>query len=508
MDLPRFVVEVLGQTPTWQQMELYESVQRPGSRTSVSSGHGSGKTAAMAAVAWWMLTTYVNSNTILSGPKLEILLSGVRKYFSDYVPFVESGPYGWIVKYIVIAHKTIYIRGFKSQWWITAKTAPSGKPEAIAGEHRRHLTWLLDESSGVDDKIMGVILGSLTEEWNRIALMSQPTRASGFFYDTHHRLSEKRGGAWRSITMSSEESPLVSDGFIAEKLMQYGGRDDPQYQIKVLGQFPENLEGQLLSRKALENCVAKPSVMKKTDEWGWVVSVDVAAGEERDKSVVMVSKVSGRGQFHEAVPRKVHVQDIPICSSTIQPTSLIGEIIRIAAMYPNCIVLVDAVGMGLFVYKKLEELGLPGLIKVNWGAPCWLRTMKETFFNQRAQAMVCAARAAIHGNLSIEEKAFQDMRTRNEFLDQSRIPYHFTDLGQYKIEPKGSKDWEGIPSPDMFDALSFNFLESAIYIPSADSASGKDDSGAVDAAVERMKARRAALKKAAEDQTEEGAETA
>lgn len=497
LDLPRFSVEVCGVVPTWQQLEFFEALQRPGSRTSVSSGHGTGKTQAFAIAVLWHLTCYKFSNTILSGPKLDVVLSGVRKYAADVHGLIEQGAYSWIAPHVVIAFKHIYIRGFKAQWWVAAKTAPAGKPEAMAGEHRKFLLWLIDEASGVADGVMGVVLGSLTEEWNRIALASQPTRAGGVFYDSHHRMSEERGGPWRPIVMSSEESPLVSDQFIREKLNQYGGRDDPQYCIKVLGRFPEKLEGQLLSRAQLEACIGRPSAILPHEEYGWLVSVDVAAGEFRDKSVVAVGKVAGSGQFHEADPRRVHIVDVPIVSNSIQPTALVAEVLNIAGRLPGCTVLVDAGGLGLAVLKRLEELGLPNVVKVLWGKPCWRRALQDQFFNQRAQAMVSAAKAAVHGHLSIAENAFREMKHRTEFLDQCRVPYHYNDRAQYVIESKGSKEWEGLPSPDILDAVSFDFLEGATYTPVAADA-GQAPRSMVMTAVEQMRARRAAERAALE----------
>lgn len=491
LDLPRFSVEVCGVVPTWQQLEFFESIQRPGSRTSVSSGHGTGKTQAFAIAVWWHLTCYKHSNTVLSAPKLDVVLSGVRKYAADIHALVDQGPHAWIADHVVIAFKTIYIRGYKSQWWCAAKTAPAGKPEAMAGEHRKFLLWLIDEATGVDDKVLGVVMGSLTEEWNRIALASQPTRDAGLFYDSHHRLSERNGGPWRDLVFSSEESPLVSDTFIAEKILQYGGRSDPQYWIKVLGRFPEKLAGQLLSRAQLEACIGRECVIAPEDEWGWVVLVDVAAGEYRDKSVVTVAKVVGWGQHHEQQPRKMHVVKFPVVSSSIQPTELIGEVVQIAGALDNPTVLVDAGGLGLGVYKRLEELGLPGLVKVLWGNPCWRKALKESFFNQRAQAMVCAAKAATSGHLSIATDAFPTMRDQADFLDQHRVPYHYNDRAQYVIESKGSKKWEGLPSPDALDSVSFGFLESAIYTPS--SAGGQGLSSDVVASAEaRLRAAREA----------------
>lgn len=491
LDLPRFAVEVCGVVPTWQQLDLFESIQRPGSRTAVSSGHGTGKTQAYAIAVWWHLTCYKFSNTVLSGPKLDIVLSGVRKYAADVQTLVEAGKHAWIAEHVVIAFKSIYVRGYKSQWWVQAKTAPAGKPEAMAGEHRKFLLWLIDEASGVDDKVMGVIMGSLTESWNRIALASQPTRATGLFYDAHHRLSESRGGPWRNLTFSSEESPLVSDEFIAEKLLQYGGRNDPQYQIKVLGKFPEQLEGQLLSRAQLEACIGRPCVIGPGDEWGWVVMVDVAAGEYRDKSVVVIAKVCGYGQHHEAGARRMHIVKFAVVSNSIQPTDLIGRLVDITGQFENVTLMVDAGGLGLGVYKRLEELGVPGLVKVLWGNFCWRKALKESYFNQRAQAMVSAAKAAIHKQLSIAADAFPSMRDRNDFLDQCRVPYKFNDRAQYVIASKGSKEWEGLPSPDMLDAVSFGFLESAVYTPSSAGAAGPS-AEVTAAAAERLRSRRAA----------------
>lgn len=497
MDLARFSVEVCGVTPTWQQLDFFESLQRPGSRTSVSSGHGTGKTQAFAIAVLWHLICYAYSNTILSAPKLDTVLSGVRKYAADIHDLIRKGKQAWVADHIVIAFKSIYIRGFKSQWWVAAKTAPAGKPEAMAGEHRKFMLWLIDEASGVSDGVMGVVMGSLTEEWNRIALASQPTRAGGLFYDSHHRLSESRGGPWRSITMSSEESPLVSDAFILEKLMQYGGRDDPQYQIKVLGRFPEKLEGQLLSRAQLEACIGRRNVIPPGADWGYVVLVDVAAGEYRDKSVVVVAKVTGSGLYHEQNPRRMHIVSMPVCSSSIQPTDLVGEIIRVAGELENPTVLIDCGGMGLAIFKRLEEIGQANCVKVLWGNPCFRRALQEQFFNQRAQGMVAAAKAAQRSLLSIDPHAFLSTMVRNEFLDQCRVPYKYNDRAQYVILPKGAKEWEGLPSPDMLDAVSFGFLESATYIPS--SASGdKAPRAGVDAAVERMRARREAMRAQAE----------
>ncbi len=464
-DLMRFAIEVVGITPTDHQIAMFQSVEDPGSRTSIASGHGTGKTSGFAIIAFWHLLCYYNSNTIISAPKLATVHDGVWKEFADKKADIERGPHAWIAEFFEIEHERVYVKGHKLSWWVVCKTAPRGSPENLAGAHRDWLLWLIDEASGVPDANFGVIGGSLTDARNRMCCASQPTRNSGAFYDQHHSLSKSRGGVWTALRFNSEDSPLVSDEFLAEKQREYGGINDPQYQIKVRGLFPENIEGQLLSRSALEKVVGVESCIPAGADWGWLVKVDVGAGEYRDKSVVVIAKAYGYGQPHEADPRRLHVVKVPICSNTIQPSALAAEVRNIAGALSNATVLIDGGGLGLATYKTLVEWGVPNVVKVLWGNPCFKKALKEVFANQRAQAMVTVARAAKARFLTFAKDAFTDIRHRDEMLDQgSRIPYHFNDKAQYVIESKRSKEWEGLPSPDIWDSVSFGFLEDAQYI--------------------------------------------
>lgn len=50
-------------------------------------------------------------------------------------------------------------------------------------------------------------------------------------------------------------------------------------------------------------------------------------------------------------------------------------------------------------------------------------------------------------------------------LDQSsRIPKTFTDKGRIRVPPKGSTEWDGMGSPDLWDAACFFFLEDVNFI--------------------------------------------
>ncbi|MBE8228797.1 hypothetical protein IQA72_17450, partial [Leptospira borgpetersenii serovar Ballum] len=116
----------------------------------------------------------------------------------------------------------IYIKGFKDTWFVFAKTAPKHQPTNIAGQHGDHYMVWADEACGIDDAVMEVAIGALTHENNRAVLTSQPAKNTGFFYDTHHKLSHHNGGKWTALEFNGEMSPIVSKDKLIEALYQYG----------------------------------------------------------------------------------------------------------------------------------------------------------------------------------------------------------------------------------------------------------------------------------------------
>lgn len=476
-DVERFAAEVVGMTPTHQQRELFASVSPAGSRTSVRSGHGSGKSRSLAVIALWHLLCYVKSNTMLTATKLEQTRNVAWKEISDVLDLMrDKGGHPWIVDYVALEAERVYVKSFKAQWFIFAKTAPRGTPESLAGMHRDWYLVIADEASGIPDANFAVMTGALTDARNRMLLLSQPTRPSGFFYETHNKLAKHNGGVWNSIRMDSRQSPLVSSAFIEEKRQEY---TEEEFTIKVMGEFPESRDDYLLGRKAAESCIGR-RVIADGEPYGLMLSCDVGAGEYRDKSVALVAKVAGYGDFGQDA-RRVEVIAVPILSNTRNLQDFTGAVFHEAAKLENVTTLVDAGGMGIAVCQGLEALGLPEVKRVKWGEACFQKRNKDRFVNLRAQAMVHAARAAKEGRLGIADGPW----TR-ELLDQmSRVPFHFDEKARYAIAKKEDMRKQGLPSPDLFDAVCFCFLENAIYMICEGAANA---AGPVQTAIERAQA--------------------
>jgi hypothetical protein len=355
----------------------------------------------------------------------------------------------WIERYFDLNEREFYATGYKGIWSCIAKTARQGNEEALAGEHCHTYLVVVDEASGLSDKALNVLSSALTEANNNMCLLSQPTRTAGFFYDTHHRLaktSNNPNGIWTAITLNSEESPLVTPGFIGEKLISYGGEDSPEYQIKVLGQFPDNMDGYLLSRTDCERASrSTPSLID--GQWGWVAACDVGNG--RDKSVINICKVS----VNSANTRLVVSHSITEMRSDIDPIDFAYEIKRHIEPYEsqNISVLIDGDGVGFSTVKIALELGL-NVQEVRWGKPVFSNEEKSRFINQRAYSHIMMRDAIKTGRMQIDRSEL----TKSQL---SRLPVHLNELGQWVVcAKKEMREKHNIKSPDRSDTYCFMFL--------------------------------------------------
>lgn len=470
-NITRFAVEALdmttdsGQAVTWQQELLFESIQIPGSRTSVASGHGTGKSRSAGIIALWHLLFYPESVMLFTAPQIGQLRTVVWKEINICIQRLRNNPsLSWLADFIVVLAEKIYIKGFKDTWFVFAKTAPKHQPTNIAGQHGDHYMVWADEACGIDDAVMEVAIGALTHENNRAVLTSQPATNTGFFYDTHHTLSHKSGGIWIALTFNGEMSPLVSESKLVEALYQYGSRDHAGYLIRIRGLFPELKGKYLLTRTEISETLAKPPSVKEDDEYGYVITVDVGGDVGRDSSVITVLKVIDK-DYSGRIERHAHVVDIPLFSNRANINELKAKIYAAVAEYPGATLVIDPMGAGMGLCQLLKSEGLY-FESVNWGVPCFNNNLKSLYFNKRAHAYVSMAKAVERGILTFSPKVkvmFQLMSNLETQL--SRLPYFFDEKSRWGITSKKDMLKQGIESPDIADTLAFAFMERISYSP-------------------------------------------
>lgn len=75
--------------------------------------------------------------------------------------------------------------------------------------------------------------GALTSPHLLFVMISNPTRTTGYFYDSHHKDSK----AWQTLTFANIDSPIVNQAYV-DRVRQLNGEDSDEWRFQVLGLFP------------------------------------------------------------------------------------------------------------------------------------------------------------------------------------------------------------------------------------------------------------------------------
>lgn len=423
-----------------------------------------GKTASAGITALWHLLCFPNSIMMFTAPQIKQLKGQVWKEIDLSLSRMRKTKYAWIADYVVSLTEMIYVAGHQKTWHVFAKTAPKHSPSNIAGNHGDNYMVWVDEACGVSNEVLDVVFGALTHDDNRAVMTSQPASNVGMFYDSHHRLSHKNGGKWIALRFNGEESPIVGIEALKEQLAKYGNRKDPQYKIRVLGEFPELLGKYLIGRTDADKCYTRPTALrKKHSDFGYVISVDVGGGVGRDYSVITVCRMWGTDQYGE-FERRVDILDIPLFKNTDNIDDLLNKIYELLNLYPNATLVVDQNGVGRGLGQKLRSAG-QDFLPVNWGGKCFSEEDRKIFKNKRSRAYVGLKNAIQRGNFKILTENHSA-----KILEQiTTIPFIFDEESRYTVLSKEEMKKKGIPSPDLIDTFAFLFLHNLNYVTAFES---------------------------------------
>ena len=446
-----FLKEELGIDASWQQNEIAQALKPDGAKVSVSSGHGTGKGYWASGYAIYFLVCHPESLVMLTANNIDqvqkVIFKYIRKHWRNYERKRQ-----WVTDYFDLTATMLREKTYKEEWAIFAKTASKGHEEALAGIHAENLLVMVDEASGVNDKAFDTLWGIFTQKNNKMLLMSQYTKPSGHFAESQTSLSKTEGnpsGLYERIVLNSEESPFVTIGAIRGYVRRFGGKNSPEYGIRVLGICPDSVEGFLITRSS----TAKGFHNKITHDpdYGYVGSVDVATDGLRDKSEVTITKVSGSGDLRR-------VEDIArwTAPTGVDGIQLAKELMHMESPYPNITWAIDADGYGKATCQEAERLGL-NVYRVHWGRPMHSKSKRDQYFNQRSYAAVMVRDALRDGRMKLISNSGKD---ETELLNQfSKIAYGFTDgIARWKLWSKAKMKAIGISSPDIFDTHCFPWL--------------------------------------------------
>lgn len=205
-----FVEDLLHVTPDKNQRAILDSVAK-NQMTSVRSGHGIGKSAVEAWTVIWFMSTRPFPKIPCTAPTqhqlFDILWAEISKWLRNNKALERE---------LMWTKEKVYMKQYPEEWFAVARTA--SKPDALQGFHADDILYIIDEASGVDDKVFEPVLGALSTPGARLLMCGNPTQLSGFFYDSHH----KNRGSYTTFHVDGRNSSRVSDDFVKTIIQMYG----------------------------------------------------------------------------------------------------------------------------------------------------------------------------------------------------------------------------------------------------------------------------------------------
>lgn len=434
-----FVKEMLKADPSAEQEYMLNSV-RDNQATAVKSGHGVGKTTTLAWLILWFLFTRPYPKIPCTAPTMhqlkDILWQEIAKWLNQNK--ILKSVFKWNAERVLMTEN----------WFAVART--STNTDAMQGFHGDNLLFIIDEASGIDNKIFGPILGALTGEGTKLIMVGNPTKNEGFFHDAFTVNRSK----FNCITLDARNCKRVSKEFIQLIIDLYGEDSDP-FRVRVAGEFPHAEADTFIPINIIEKSV-------KSNPVGKVISIHVGVDVARygdDESTIYL--------FFQRTDGYEEVESITLQHNNI--VELVGKIKQLIRKYnfmeeyKNILIYVniDGGGLGAGVVDLLDEdhNDLKYIVneKAFGGSGGELTDEPMQYTNDTGLMWGNVKRLLIANKLKLIED--------NELFSQlTNRKYKVDEDGKIQLERKQDMKKRGVRSPDRADgvvlALSTNIKES------------------------------------------------
>jgi hypothetical protein len=423
-DPAAFARDVLG-VKLWSKQLAVLNAARDHGRVAVRSGHGVGKTYAVACLALWWL--YARQGLVVTTAPTWEHVEGVL----------------WREINAIAAAAPVPLPGepFQTERRITGTWYAIGlstnNVAAFSGRHHPRLLVIVDEANGVSEDVHLAVSTLAVAEGNCIVMIGNPVHTSGTFYEAF-----KHPEHWRTFKISCLEHPNVIAGkplipgavetFWIEERKRLWGENHPFWASRVLGDFPRFSSRGIVPLAWIERATNEERRLAALAEAvaqrePAVGGLDVARYGEN--ACVLTVR---RGDAVESVESWTH--------TTLMETA--GLAARAITERGLKALVVDASGIGAGVYDRLVEQGLP-VFGYNGGH----RAFTPSSYTNRRTEMWWHIRQRLEKErlwLLPEERLTADLVTPE---------YEVNSSGRIRLESKEELLERGVKSPDFADSL-------------------------------------------------------
>ncbi|MBV8186143.1 MAG: terminase [Alphaproteobacteria bacterium] len=404
-------------------------------RIAVASGHGIGKSALVAWIVLWALSTCPDTRGIVTANTDAQLRTKTWPELAKWLRLAKNGK--WFTYTATALHSAR--PGRERTWRVDAVTWSENNTEAIAGLHNKgkRAFAIFDEASAIPDPVWETIEGALTDAGTELfwTVFGNPTRSSGRFRECF--AGGRFAHRWSPRQIDSRAVAMTNKSQIATWVKDYG-EDSDFVRVRVRGAFPRAGSMQFIDSARIQEAVDRP--LEKDPTAPLVMGVDIARHGD-DQTVIRFR----RGLDARSIPAiKFRIPDLMLVASRIME--------QVNSHNPDA-VFVDATGIGWGVCDRLSQLGCQRAVGIDFGGgPTRTRAASGD-----AAAKYANKRAEMWGFMKDWLKSGCVPDDAELVADLGNVEYGYNGADALLLERKDDMRRRGLASPDDGDALALTF---------------------------------------------------
>lgn len=400
-------------------LDAWEVVQ-----DATASGHGIGKSALVAMLTLWLMSTHEDTRGVITANTDTQLRTKTWPEISKWHRLAINKHWFTLTATAMFSAE----KGRDKTWRVDIIPWSENNTEAFAGLHNKgkRIFVVFDEASAIDDKIWEVTEGALTDEFTEIVWLAfgNPTRSTGRFRECFGRLRHR--WTFRNIDSRKVEGTNKKQ---LDKWVQDYGEDSDFVRVRVRGQFPAVGANALLGDVDVERAMTRHLRPEQYEHAARLLGVDVARFGD-DRSVIYARQ--GGASFK------------PVIMRGADTTQVAGRVaMAIDRFKPDAVFVDGSGGYGAGVIDILRRAGHP-IIEVQFGG----KAIDPRFKNKRTEMWwLMADWVRKTGALA------QSQDLTRELVEPT---YWFVN-DQFELESKDDIKERLGESPDLADALALTF---------------------------------------------------
>lgn len=401
-------------------------------RLAVASGHGIGKTALVAWIILWFISTRPNPQIVVTANTGNQLKTKTWRELAKWHNLaINKHWFHWSATQFKMADRP-------ETWFATAVPWSEHNSSAFAGTHAAHVLVIFDEASEIADKIWEVAEGAMSTgalDGNTTIWLAfgNPTVNTGRFRQCWTKFRKR----WLTMKVDSRTAKKADKNWIKE-LIEDWGEDSDYVRVRVRGEFPRTGPKQFIGNDLVEGAQARHKVLEDRfipSSTPKLMGVDVA---RQGSGQTVIVKRRGR-KMHKDIKR-FRIPDL------MQVASMVAH--EINEWQPD-VVFVDAVGMGAGVFDRLIQLGYTNVVAVLSGEQESVAD-RTRHFNRRIEMWDRMKAWLPTGAIPEDKELYEDLIGPE---------LHYDEKMRMKLERKEDMQKRGLPSPDTADALALTFAD-------------------------------------------------